>query len=223
MAEAFTEDVKLKCLLWSDRHCCLCGKACGTDIEVAHIDPKEIGGKNIDNAIPLCYDCHAKIGKYNKEHPRGNKYRPSELKARREQIYERYTCHLVPPIMFEVTQRIAMGKRQRKLPDVGFNISHLGDSHPVKVKVEARVITGDKNLGMLRGHYGGEKLWNLNPRFVVFGHKRIPKEAAESDERLEIHITVTIIDEFGREHRLLPMGYVYMRDSNSWYTEPSVT
>ena len=223
MSEVFTEDVKLKCLLWSDRHCCLCGKACGTDIEIAHIDSKEKGGENIDNAIPLCYDCHAEIGRYNKEHPRGNKYRPSELKARREQIYERYTRHLVPPIMFRVTQVIAGGTMKRKLPDIGFNISHLGDSHTVKVRVEARVKLGEKDLGMLKGHYGGEKLWNLNPRFTIFGHVNIPKHAAESDERLEIDITVTIIDEYEREHRLLPMGWVYMRDINSWFTEPSVT
>ena len=223
MAEGFTEGVKLRCLLWSDRHCCLCGKACGTDIEVAHIDPKEKGGKNIDNAIPLCYDCHAEIGRYNIEHPRGSKYRPSELKARREQIYERYTRHLVPPIMFRVTQVIAGGTQKRKLPDVGFNISHLGDSHLIKVKVEARVKLGEKDLGMLKGHYGGEKLWNLNPRFTIFGHVNIPKQAAESDERLEIDVTVTIIDEYEREHRLLPMGWVYMRDSNSWFIEPSVT
>ena len=223
MAEDFTEDVKLKCLLWSDRHCCLCGKACGTDIEIAHIDPKERGGKNIDNAIPLCYDCHAKIGRYNIEHPKGNKYRPSELRARREQIYERYTRHLVPPIDFRVTQFIVGGVKQRKLPDVGFNITHLGDSHPVKVKVEARVKLGEKDLGMLKGHYGGKKLWNLNPRFTIFGHVNIPKRAAESDERLEIDVTVTIIDEYEREHRLLPMGWVYMRDNNSWFIEPSVT
>jgi hypothetical protein len=222
MAEPFSEDVKLKCLLWSDRHCCLCEKTCGTDIEIAHIDPKEKGGDNIDNAIPLCYKCHAEIGRYNREHPKGNKYRPKELKARREQIYERHTRHLVPPIHFEVTQRIGMGQERRNFPDVGFNITHLGDSHPVKARVEARVKLGDKDLGMLGGHYGGQKLWNLNPRHTFFGHKHIPEEAAKSDERLEIDVTITIIDEYGREHRLLPMGYVYVRDGNYWFGEPSV-
>jgi len=217
----FSEGDKLKCLLWSDRHCCLCDKACGPDIEIHHIDPK--GGIDIDNAIPLCYDCHAKILAYNRLHPRGTRYRPTELKVRREQIYEKYTRHLVPPIHFEVTQNVRYSELKRKLPDVGFNIAHFGDSHPVRVKVEARVKLGEKDLGLLKGHYGGEKLWNLNPRFTIFGHTSIPKEAAESNERLEIDVTVTIIDEYGREHLLLPMGYVYMRDHNSWFLEPSVS
>jgi hypothetical protein len=223
MADPFTEDVKLKCLLWSDRHCCLCEKACGTDIEIAHIDEKEKGGNNIDNAIPLCYECHAKIGRYRSEHPKGNKYRPKELKARREQIYERHTLHLVPPIELQVTQRLTHSQRRRMLPDVGFNLIHHGDSHPVKVRVEAKVKLGDRDLGMLGGHYGGEKLWNLNPRYIVFGHRRLPKEVVESDERLEIDVTITIIDEYEREHKLLPMGYVYVRDGNYWFAEPSVT
>ena len=94
----FSEDIKLKCLLWSSRHCCACDTACGLDIEIAHIDPK--GGEDFDNAIPVCYYCHAQIGRYNKEHPRGNKYRIKELKKRREQIYEKYTRHLVPPLLF---------------------------------------------------------------------------------------------------------------------------
>lgn len=221
MAKDFTENTKLKCLLWSDRHCCLCGKACGTDIEIAHIDDER--GNHIGNAIPLCYECHAKIGRYRTEHPKGNRYKPKELKVRREQIYERYTRHLVPPTDLQVTQRIGYSQSQRKLPDVGFNISHLGDSHPVRIRVEAVVKLGDKDLGMLNGHYGGEKLWNLNPRHIFFGHKRLPEEVVESNKRLEIDVTITIIDEYGREHQLLPMGYVYVRKGNYWFGEPSVT
>ncbi|MCK4439813.1 HNH endonuclease [Candidatus Bathyarchaeota archaeon] len=53
----FSEDTRLKCVLWSDRYCCLCGKACGPDIEIVDIDPE--GGNDLDNAIPVCYYCHA--------------------------------------------------------------------------------------------------------------------------------------------------------------------
>lgn len=67
MAKKFSEEDKLKCLLWSDRHCCVCDTPCGLDIEIAHIDPK--GGEDFDNAIPVCYKHHAEIGRYNKEHP----------------------------------------------------------------------------------------------------------------------------------------------------------
>ena len=102
MKDDFSEEDKIKCLLWCNRHCCLCGKACGTDIEIAHIIERAKENSNdIDNAIPLCYECHSEIGKYNKKHPKGNKYRPKELKARRDQIYEGQTRYLVPPIHFE--------------------------------------------------------------------------------------------------------------------------
>ena len=94
--------LKIKMLLWCARHCCLCSGNAGPDIEMTHISNK--GGNEIDNGIPLCYDCHAKIGHYNKEHTRGNKYKDEELKACREQIYEERTRHLVPPIHFFLSQ-----------------------------------------------------------------------------------------------------------------------
>ena len=217
----FSEDDKIKCLLWCNRHCCLCGKACGTNIEIAHIIPKgQDRSEDIDNAIPLCFDCHSEIGRYNKEHPRGNKYRPKELKARREQIYEEYTRHLVPPIHFEITQDLPNGQK-RRLPDIGFNITHLGDSLPVKVLVATQIFLGNKDLGIPKtGHYSGKQLWSMNPRFGVRGHFSVPDESVKSTERLEIKVKVTVIDQYEREHQLLPIGWVYMRDKNSWYLEP---
>ena len=221
MTGDFSENDKIKCLLWCNRHCCLCGKLCGTNIEIAHIIPK---GKDesgdIDNAIPLCFDCHSEIGRYNDEHPKGNKYRPEELKARREQIYEEHTRHLAPPIWFNITQDLPNGQK-RHLPDVGLNINHRGDSLPVKVSVAVRVFLGDKDLGIVKtSQYTGERLWNLNPRFGVRGHFSVPDEVVESTENLEIRVTVTVIDQYGREHQLLPLGWVYMKAINSWYLEP---
>ena len=61
----FNEEQKVKVLLWCARHCCLCGKHCGVAIEVAHI---EKGSNDIDNAIPLCFQCHAEVGHYNRSH-----------------------------------------------------------------------------------------------------------------------------------------------------------
>jgi hypothetical protein len=126
----FPESVKQNCLLWSDRHCCLCGTSCATNIEIAHIDRN--GANDQGNAIPLCYHCHAEISHYNDEEPLGNKYRPEELKARREQIYERHTGHFVPPLLYKIT------KTNLPLPDVGFEITHLGTYPPVKARIEAR-------------------------------------------------------------------------------------
>ncbi len=161
MNSEFSENDKIKCLLWCDRHCCLCRKACGTNIEFAHIKPKGEGGSgDIDNAIPLCFDCHSEIGRYNEEHPKGNKYKPMELKARRDQIYEEYTRHLVPPIYFNITQDLPNGQK-RLLPDVGIDVTHLGDSLPVMFSVAVQVFLGGKDLGMVKtSQYTGERLWN---------------------------------------------------------------
>jgi hypothetical protein len=143
----FSEDDKLKCLLWCDRHCCLCGKPSGSNIEIAHILPRKRTDKSdvdhIDNAIPLCFECHSEIGKYNREHPKGNKYRVRELKTRRDQIYEKFTRHLVPPITYQITQQ-----GFRMLPDVGFMLSHVGDSLPIKVLVALEIFLANISLGL---------------------------------------------------------------------------
>lgn len=216
----FSEDVKVRSLLWSYRHCCLCEKPCGTDIEVAHIEKDK---NDIDNAIPLCYDCHSEIGKYNAEHPRGNKYRPKELKTRRDQIYEKYTRPLVPPIQFEITQIIRDDPRlQRKMPNVGFNLSHLGNSNPVKAEVEAKIFLGDKPKGFVNSkYYNGERTWHLNPLTKFYGNFNVPSECVKSDKKLRIEVKVTIIDIYSREHELLPVCYTYVRKDNYWYLEPT--
>jgi len=109
------------------------------------------------------------------------------------------------------------------LPAVGFNISHLGDSLPVRAKVEARTILGEKNLGLPKsksGYYSGETFWNLNPRRTIFGWFSIPDKCVDSSETLRIEVRVTIIDQYSREHKLLPESYAYVKESNSWYLEP---
>jgi hypothetical protein len=71
------------------RHCCLCRKQCGTNIEAAHIIDEASGGSNEeDNGIPLCFDCHQEVGAYRDSHPKGNKFRPDELRHRRDAVYE---------------------------------------------------------------------------------------------------------------------------------------
>ena len=212
----FQKKDKIKCLLWCSRHCCLCGKACGIDIEVAHLDP---GKKDIDNAIPLCYDCHAKIGHYNLKHPKGNNYSIDELRKRREQVYEEYTRHLVPPIHFEMTQ-ILPGGTKRSFPDIGFNIMHMGDSLPIKVLIRLELFLKRNKLNSPGGHYSGKKCWNLNPRLGYNGHFFAPAGVIQKTGRFEIKVHAIIIDQYERYHELLPVSWVYKRNGNSWYAEP---
>ena len=84
----FDPAVKTAMFIRCNRRCCLCIKQCGLNIEAAHIIDEAAGGSNdADNGIPLCFDCHQEIGSYNDKHPRGNKIRPDELRARRDRAY----------------------------------------------------------------------------------------------------------------------------------------
>ena len=42
----------------------------------------------MDNCIPLCFNCHADVGHYNPNHPKGTKYSESELRMHRERWYD---------------------------------------------------------------------------------------------------------------------------------------
>jgi hypothetical protein len=71
------------------RRCCVCHRYKGMKLEVHHIDPKAKGGANtLENAIVLCFDCHADAGAYNPEHPRGTRITPQELRQAREAWYQ---------------------------------------------------------------------------------------------------------------------------------------
>jgi hypothetical protein len=211
----FQEADKIKLLLWCDRHCCLCGKACGTDIEIAHIEAKEPGV--IDNAIPLCYDCHARIGHYNREHPRGTRYKGEELKARRDQLYEQYTRALVPPIDCQIAPRPPHD------PDlVGFTLAHMGNSLPVKVRVMVNIFREEQDFGCPVGGklYDGRRLWNLNPRRTFSGHFDLPVPARTAPGTLEARVTITVFDQYGKDHPRLPESWIYDPKQKSWYAHP---
>lgn len=217
---AFDEQVRIKAFLWSDRHCCLCKKACGVNIEAHHLAQKSKGGgDDIDNAIPLCFDCHSEVMRYNQQHPRGTKYKVEELKARREQVYEEFTRHLVPPVDSQVTQQIP-GGRLRTFPDVGFILRHLGDSLPVRVRVVVESVLGDRNVVLPSEHYSGKKLWNLNPQFMFSGHFEMSKDLIPDGRPLELRVKLSIIDQYEREHFYLPTGFIYVPERNYWYAEP---
>lgn len=76
----FTQEIKEEIMVRSARHCCVCHRVKGINLEVHHIKPKEQGGTDsIDNAICLCFDCHADAGHYFAKHPKGTKLSPEEL------------------------------------------------------------------------------------------------------------------------------------------------
>ena len=84
----FRPTIKTNAFIRSARLCCLCWKQCGSKIEAAHIIPESEGGpSDEENCIPLCFDCHQEVGSYNDQHPKGNKFKPNELRAHRDRIY----------------------------------------------------------------------------------------------------------------------------------------
>lgn len=86
----FPSDIQEKALVACARRCCICHKFCSFKIELHHIVQKADGGEDtFDNCIPLCFDCHADVKAYNARHPKGKKYTDSELKAHRDQWYQK--------------------------------------------------------------------------------------------------------------------------------------
>lgn len=72
------------------RRCCLCHKFCGVGMECHHIDQAADEGPNTyENCIPLCFDCHAEVGHYSSNHPKGTKFSAGELRAHRDRWYSR--------------------------------------------------------------------------------------------------------------------------------------
>jgi hypothetical protein len=201
----FEESDKLRVLLWCQRHCCLCG------IEIAHLNKES---SHIDDAMPLCFDCHTAIEHYNPDHPKGKKYSRAELKSRRDQVYDEHTSHLVSPVVCRLTQ----------LPSVRFEIVNTGDRHPVQARVRIGLRQGRRSLGLVSSpHYNGTYLLNLNPGKGFNGHFEIPRKAVSTGgEPLRARIDITLVDIYRREHKLLPEGYIHpLQPDSDWYFEPS--
>ena len=86
----FPKEIKEKALIACKRHCVLCEREKGVNVECHHIIPRANGGLDtFENCIPLCFDCHSKVGAYNPMHPKGNKFSSEELKIRRDSFYQR--------------------------------------------------------------------------------------------------------------------------------------
>jgi len=210
----FSPDLRDKLLLWCDRHCCLCKKACDVFIEVHHIDPN--GGDDEDNAIPLCFECHGRVSHYDPKQPIGTKFKSAELKKRREQIYDEFTRHLVPALSYKVYQS------GRILPDVGLSVLHPGDAPSIQalIVLDTYVNGAIANADEVDPLYRGGLRWNLNPKQVINGHFPISSEACQSGVDVRVGVTITMHDCYDRAHALLPVTYAYEPKNNEWWLDP---
>ncbi len=117
-----------KLLVSCHRRCCVCHRYCGIKVELHHIQPVEDGGDgSIENAIPLCFECHAEVQLYNDAHPRGRKFRPEELRDHKEQWLR--ICEESPGALLMPQRPYDVGPIQALIDELEFNteISKLTD------------------------------------------------------------------------------------------------
>ncbi len=217
---SFSPQNRLKALLCCDRHCCLCGKQCGTNIEVHHIIKKKPSDNSFENAIPLCFDCHAHVEAYRENPPRGCKIKPDELRRRRNQIYDKYTSPYLPNIFFQI---IGHDKKDFKKANFLIHNRHQYLSCYVKTVFslyhKKRLIHKHES-----GVYGGKKYWHMNPESGTevppnFLNIPKPKKFPKKIKNLQVQVEVSIIDKFGWEHKLLPVSWIYTSE-DGWFYEP---
>lgn len=117
----FPRDQVDRLLVECHRRCCVCHRFCGVKIETDHIVPAGDGGDDtIDNAIPVCFECHAEIHSYNDRHPRGRKFRPEELRGHKEQWLK--TCRSRPEIFVNAAREYDVGPVQALIDEMEFNL-----------------------------------------------------------------------------------------------------
>ena len=221
------EESRIKLLLWSERHCCFCGKQCSTNIEIHHID-KIPENNEENNLIPLCFDCHGELARYNPKHPIGTNYREKEIKSRREQIYDIYTLKYLRQVDIQISnfyhQRFEDGTRKRrKEGEISCTVRTLSTDIPVQLKLKLTPYHNNKIIPSTSygPHFKGETLWNLNPGQIVYSHFPFPTQENPIDFRIEVEWS--IIDIIGREHKMLPFSYFWDSEKiDDWWYHPAI-
>ena len=147
--KGFDPDDAERLLVECHRRCCVCHKFCGSSIELDHITPVADGGSDeIDNAIPLCFDCHAEAHHYNPAHPRGRRFRPSELRHHRDQWLG--ICREHPEIFVNAQPKPEAGSLQRLHSELLFDqaLTHTGRGAGAPLEIaQFRRAIGDGVLG----------------------------------------------------------------------------
>lgn len=228
----FSQDVKRKALLCCERHCCLCNKQCDTNIEVHHIDPglEKPDLNAFENAIPLCYDCHGRIG-YDKDHRKGNKITSQELRYRRDQVYKLKTAKIMPDIKVSL-----LYDDSKEITHVKLSILNKHPHNKGKLRTKF-ILYNDDDGSVIHEHktgvYGGEDLFVLNsnaganfPRNFLNpildkdneGKWKIKNEYKDV-KHFKVEVRASIIDDYDYEHELFPVFWKY-NFNDGWYYEP---
>ncbi len=125
---AFKQKEVGKLLADCKRRCCICYRFCGVKIEIHHIEHKNEGGDDsIENAIPVCFECHAEIASYNNKHPRGRRFTSKELRLHRENWLK--ICKEKPEIFTHTPRETDVGPLQSLIDELDFNLRALRSSN----------------------------------------------------------------------------------------------
>jgi len=118
---AFNPDQVADLLAKCHRRCCICHRFCGFKMETDHMNPAGDGGNdNIDNALPVCFECHSEIHCYNTNHPRGRKFTEKELRTHKEQWLK--ICANNPGIFSQSFQSSDAGPLNSLIDELEYNI-----------------------------------------------------------------------------------------------------
>lgn len=111
-----------KLLAKCHRRCCVCHKFCGVKMEVHHVHWRSKGGSDdIENAIPLCFECHAEVNHYNPQHPKGRKFTQEELLVHKKQWLE--ICANHPEALIAAPRDTDIGPLEGMMLELEFNQS----------------------------------------------------------------------------------------------------
>lgn len=117
-------------------------------METDHIIPKSQGGTDdIDNAIPLCFECHAEVHLYNYDHPRGRTFRPIELKKYRQQWLE--ICKNHPSELVSERGRSHAGPLSSVLAELEFNEIVIENQKKISIPFEVQEFHNVVSSGIL--------------------------------------------------------------------------
>jgi len=124
---AFPEADVAQLLADCKRHCCVCLRWCGSRIHLHHIHPRAEGGPDaIDNAIPVCLDCHAEIESRSNM---GRRFTQPELREHKRRWLE--ICRNQPEVLIRAGRQTAdSGPLEALLSELQYNSVLLtGDDH----------------------------------------------------------------------------------------------
>lgn len=123
---AFPEADVARLLADCKRHCCVCLRWCGARIHLHHIIPRaENGPDEIDNAIPVCLDCHAEIESRSNM---GRHFTQTELREHKRRWLE--VCQDRPDILVHATRRAETGPIEALMSELEYNrVLVTGDDH----------------------------------------------------------------------------------------------